>query len=235
MGILFVQTIVGLQRIAIERRSGFDILAYQRLQGFLFAPVDHAGANLAAALQNRRDYGLAFRSAPSLNLAGLPSACMFRAFAPIKVSSTSTSPESLPPVLGSCRASRILWSMCHAHFLSDPQRAVKFPRANAVLHVGLHPNRGKPLVETQRGIFHDGSDLHGELGFRMPRLALPQAARRYISYVLRSTGRTDNAVLPFGAMRQEVRNTVIGVRKVEDCVLKSLGFACHEPILRQVA
>ena len=119
--------------------------------------------------------------------------------------------------------------------LSDSKRAVEFPRTNAVLHVGLHPDRSEPLVQTEGGIFHDGSDLDGELGLRMTALALPEPTRSNVPYVLRSTGRADHAVLPFRPMRQEVGNAIIRVGKVDYRVLKGLRFGCHEPILRQVA
>ena len=114
--------------------------------------------------------------------------------------------------------------------LSDTQAAVKLPGANPVLHVGLHPDRNKPLVQTKRGVLHDGPDLHGELRFRMPRLTLPDAPGSDVGHVFRPAGRAHNAIRP--ATRYEVGNAVIGVGKVDDCILQSLWFACHRPIMR---
>jgi hypothetical protein len=36
-------------------------------------------------------------------------------------------------------------------------------------------------------------------------------------------------------MRHKVGNAVVGVRKIDDSLLKGKGFGCHESIIRQVA
>jgi hypothetical protein len=51
MGEFIGTTFVRLQSIAVEVRSGFHVLTYQGLQGFLAAVLYHRGANLTAALQ----------------------------------------------------------------------------------------------------------------------------------------------------------------------------------------
>ena len=58
-----IKPFVGLQRIAVERRSRFHILTYQRLQLFFLRRVYDLCANLAAAFQNRRNDSLTFSAA----------------------------------------------------------------------------------------------------------------------------------------------------------------------------
>ena len=47
--------------------------------------------------------------------------------------------------------------------LANPDSLAKFIAADSVLAVRQHPERHHPLVESKRGIFHDGSHLDGEL------------------------------------------------------------------------
>jgi hypothetical protein len=111
--------------------------------------------------------------------------------------------------------------------LGDVERSVNLPRANAVLHAGLHPYRNEPLIETKGRIFHDGSDLDAELGLRVPDPALPETARSDVSNVLRTAGRANNAVFPFRAVRNKVANAIVGVVEVYDCLLQSLWFVVY--------
>jgi hypothetical protein len=58
MRVLFRESVIRLQRIAINRRPSFNILAYQRLQLALATFVYDLRANLSATLQNRRNDSL---------------------------------------------------------------------------------------------------------------------------------------------------------------------------------
>src|ERR1700733_2092645 len=71
MLVLFAESIVGLQRVAIESRSGFHVLVNQRVQLGLAAFIYYLGAHLAATFQNGSDDSFAFRTATPLDLAGL--------------------------------------------------------------------------------------------------------------------------------------------------------------------
>src|SRR6185437_9011652 len=116
--------------------------------------------------------------------------------------------------------------------LSDPKRSVNLPRTDTVLHAGLHPDSREPLIQAECGVLHDRANLDAELCLRMAVLALPQAAGSEIANVPRSASRANDSVFPFRAMSYKVAHAVIGVRKVDDCLLKCLRFACHEPIMR---
>ena len=118
--------------------------------------------------------------------------------------------------------------------LSDSKGAMEFPRTNTILHVGLiqiaRSHLSRPSGESSMMV--PTFTENWALGCRV--LHCQSATRSDIAYVLRATGRADHAILP-AAVRHEVRNAVVRVGKVNDRVLKGLGFGCHEPILRQVA
>ena len=53
--------------------------------------------------------------------------------------------------------------MCHADFLGDAEIAADFVAGNTVLAVHEQPHCSEPLVQTERRILKDSSDLDGEL------------------------------------------------------------------------
>lgn len=234
-GVLVVglQAVIGLQFVAEDRGSGFDPFPDQGFKVSPLAAVYMTSNHLPAALDHPEHNFLTLRAAAGDDTLTLRRVHVSRfatdkgfvyfdfagEFAAIFVLQRKPNPmEHVPCTL-----------------LSDSERAVNLPRANAILHIGLHPDCGKPLVQTERGILHDGPDFHGKLGLEVTALALPQATGSDVPYILRSAGRADNAVLPFRPMRQEIANAVVRVGKVDDCILKCPGFACHRHILRQVS
>src|SRR5712692_8724532 len=87
--------------------------------------------------------------------------CILRAFPPMKVSSTSTSPP-LPPSLNSgvARLESKPDAMEHKPrtLLSDAQCTVNLPRTDAVFAIRNHPHRAEPLIQRDRRILKDGAD-----------------------------------------------------------------------------
>jgi hypothetical protein len=110
---------------------------------------------------------------------------------------------------------------------AEASRGLNFPRANSVLHAGLHPNCGEPLVQTERRVFHDGSDLDTKLRLWVAVATLPEAAGSNIANVLRSASRANDAVLPFRTMRHEVANATVRIVEVYVCLLERLWFAVY--------
>jgi hypothetical protein len=56
------QSLIGKQRVSIERGTRFDVFAYLRLQGFLSAVRNNRSADLTAALQDSHHGRFVFRS-----------------------------------------------------------------------------------------------------------------------------------------------------------------------------
>ena len=86
----------------------------------------------------------------------------------MKVSSTSTSVPG-PPSLSEGDAlhgkpDAVQHEPCG--LLSDSQSAADFVGADSVLAVGKHPSSSKPLVQGDRAILENGSDLDRELALR---------------------------------------------------------------------
>src|SRR5579863_1378971 len=119
-----------------------------------------------------------------------------------------------------------------SRFLADSSRPVKLVGTRTVFAISQHPHGHEPLVERNRGILEDGANLDAELSFGMPRLALPNTTCGDVGGIGTATRRTDHrTVRP--APRHKIGNAVVRVRKVDDCILKGLRFACHESSMRQ--
>jgi hypothetical protein len=117
-------------------------------------------------------------------------------------------------------------------FLSDAKSSVQLPRRNAVLTVGDQPRGGKPLIESKRRILKHSSDLHTELRFRMPGLALPHTARRNEGHVSAPAVRAHDTTRP--AARHKVIQAVVRVSEKPDGFLKGAGIiAAHKDNIGQ--
>src|SRR5439155_26047610 len=78
-------------------------------------------------------------------------------------------------------------------FLGHSQIAGNFVATDSVLAVGEHPRSSEPLVQSNRRILKDGSDLDGELALCMMAAALPQATVWIELYLLRVARQADHA------------------------------------------
>src|SRR5712691_8851091 len=90
----FPETFIRFQRIGIQSGTGLNVFADFGLKCLLFSVWNNLSANLATPLLNPHDSGFIF-AASTGDLACSFASCIFRAFPPMKVSSASTSPESL--------------------------------------------------------------------------------------------------------------------------------------------
>src|SRR6266508_1711392 len=106
--------------------------------------------------------------------------------------------------------------------LSDADCTVNLPRGRAVLAVREHPHRHEPLVERERRIFENGSDLHAELVAGVTRPALPDAAGGDEGDFLAAAGRAHDAARP--AAHCDVVQAVVRVSEVDDGLFEGFGF-----------
>src|ERR1019366_9720365 len=116
-------------------------------------------------------------------------------------------------------------------FLSDVQITRNFATADSVLAIGEQPKSGKPLIQSDGGIFANTSNLDRELTLRVMFRALPSAALCVEADLIGATAGADHAVRP--APNCKVLNAVVRIGKVNDCFLKALwfahGIALHKP------
>src|SRR5438270_10783887 len=115
MRVIAIESFIRHQSISVECSASSDVLAYFFLQYFAATVWNYTSANLPATFQVPTTVVLSFPPLPVMRRFRSLT-CMFRAFPPMKVSSTSTSPPSLLPKKSSCMARRIRWSMNHADF-----------------------------------------------------------------------------------------------------------------------
>ena len=87
---------------------------------------------------------------------------------------------------------------------------------NTVLAISNLPNGWQPLIESERRILKDSSDLDAELAFGMPSLALPNAPFRNETDFIGAASRTTDAIRP--APFHQVVQTVIGIGEIDNRV-----------------
>lgn len=92
--------------------------------------------------------------------------------------------------------------------LSDYNTTVNFIRTNAVLRVDDQPDGSQPLVQTDRAIFHDGSDLDAEVLLALQ--ADPCAASLNKRMSVRLATRANDSVRPADSNHAAQRSFCIG-------------------------
>src|SRR5882672_812334 len=107
-------------------------------------------------------------------------------------------------------------------FLSNSQRPMDFVGADPVLVVDEHPERRKPLLQPERRILEDRTDLDGELLPGVLSMALPAPVGRQERHSVAPTGRAQDApVRP--ALLDHEGQAGFRIREVEDGFLERLG------------
>jgi len=82
-------------------------------------------------------------------------------------------------------------------FLSHAKRAMKLPRANPVLVVYDHPDRGQPLIQPERGVLENSASFQGELRTVVFAIAFPHTGLFEIDHVVGIAARAaHNALWP---------------------------------------
>src|SRR5882762_3585022 len=157
---LVPQSLIGHQRIGVDRAASFNVSANLGLQVMFAASRNDVGANLAATLQNAHDSRLAFDSPVSNLLASLigvheTSSATDKGFVYFHFFTATTEPHGVPLMQG--KANAVHHKPCR--LLGDSQSAAHFVGTNAVLGVHDEPNGNHPLVHSERGILEDGSHL----------------------------------------------------------------------------
>lgn len=219
-----LQTVVGKERIGVDRAARFDVGANLGFDGVLAPIADDSRTNFSAAFQHPNDGGFVLCASLS-NPAAV--------FVAVHVASGPTD-ESFVYLDFATRAAH-LHKRAGLHrkanpvqhepcgLLSDAKSAGHFVGTHAVLAVGNHPNGDKPLVEGQSGILEDGSHLDRELPMVVDALALPLSLILEKHRILApASGADHNASRP--AELDHELEAVIGVCKVDDCLLEGLGL-----------
>ncbi len=219
------ESLVGHERIGIDRAASSDVLSDFALQRLLAAGRNHRSADLSAALQDSEDWSLVFAS-------GCSNAAMV--FIAVHVPSRATDERLIRFDFAPAPAEFQKRVGLHGEtnpvqheprgFLSDAQGAPDFVGADSVLAIGNHPNGDKPLVERKRRILKDSPDFDRELFAEMLAFAFPHPPSRDKADFFASAGGAFNPVRP-SPSDHEVE-AVVGIGEVNDGLLaKSWAFS----------
>src|SRR5437016_2017505 len=107
---------------------------------------------------------------------------------------------------------------------------MKLPRRHAVLAVQKHPNRWKPLLQRDWGVFKNSAGLQRETRLRMWHVALPDALFRKPSDLLRLANGTRHFAIRPAKVNHELA-AMLEVGKVQDRLSEG-GMVAHEFSMR---
>lgn len=232
--VLMLEHIVGVESVSVDRAVCFDVTANLGIKNGFAAIWNDRCANFSTAFQHSHDWSLVFGAS-------------FRdaATALLRVHESCSATDEGLVYFNLFAASTNLpqWFLVHRkpnsvkheprRLLSDAQSASNFIGTDSVLAIRKHPHSNQPLVERNRGIFHDGSDLHGELPLGVFLFALPHPASGDESHVSPATSRAGNAIGP--ATRHHELDAVVRVGEMLDGLLESFGLAHGVPHYQKYA
>jgi len=218
------QSFIRKQFVAENRGTGFDVFADRFLKFLPAALINMHRTDLPVSLYHAKDDRFV-GSAGAVNL--------FRSLVLVHVARLAAdeglinfyfAAQLAAPTTLHCEPNAVEHEPCG--FLSNTDGAVNLPRANPVLTICDHPDSRKPLIQPERRVLENSSDLDAELRFWVPSLALPKAARRNKTHVFGAASRTNDALPP--AACNQIIQAVVGIGEIDNCFSKSGGFLCHE-------
>ena len=223
------KSLVGEKRISVECRASFDVLLDLRLESGLLAVGHNRCANTSAALQHPHDDHLVFRSG-SGDSAGF--------FGKVHIAGLAADKSLVRLDLAREQRSGVV---VHGHtdaMEHEPSRLLSYAKgtghlsgANSILAVADNPESAHPLIESERGILEDRSNLETELFFAAG--AEPDLAGFDEGVLLRTAAKAGNSTVR-EAKIERVLESAVSVREVDDCLLECVrGF--HSSNLRLIS
>jgi hypothetical protein len=190
------------------------------MNGFALSVGKDHGADLSTALKDSEDHGL-------IGTAGLGDPASADVFVHVAgfAADKALVGFDLAPATAQFHHGAVLHCLTNpvehkpCGLLGDTQGPGDLTRTDTILSSSNEPDGGKPLLKRQRRILEYGSDLSGKLPPGMRALALPFSLSLQESHVSAATSGADNSIRP--TMRNHVGKAVIGIRKVDDGLLKS--------------
>ena len=181
---------------------------------------NHGSADLSAALKDTHHDGFVF-SASAGDLAG---ANVFVHVPGLAADEGFIRFDLLRQLIDASDCEGVPNAMIHepGRLLAHADHAMHFIRTDAVAVVHNLPHCGKPLIQTKRAVFENGSGLDGELTARVASAALPAVVLRHERNVLTAASRALNTVRP--AARNDPLAAVLLIGKEDYRFLQSGGF-----------
>jgi hypothetical protein len=228
VNVIGVEVVVRPKRVAIDHRSGFDVVVYLASQRFAFDVRNNHRSNFAVPFKQSHNRHLALEASRALESARFNAAMHVASLAADKCFIDFDVAGHLfhkrSGVHGESNA------VIHEPrgFLRHAKRPRNLITTDSVFTIDDQPNGGQPLIQTKRRIFKDGSDLDGELPLPVRAFALPLVLFLKERHVLAPTSRTSNAIRPSAS--RKVVEAILRIREVNDCLLKCLRCVsvCHD-------
>jgi hypothetical protein len=220
--ILVFQSLIGKQRIGVNRAASLDVMANLSLKVMLAASGNHHCANFSATFHDAEHGSLILHAAfgnHALVLVGVheSGSTTDEGFVYFYLRTTAT--EFRTGIALHRKADSVEHEPCG--LLSDAKSAGHFVRTHAILAVGNHPHCDKPLIERQCRIFKDGSNLHRKLTMSMDALALPFPLILKEYCIFTATCRASHFAIRPAHFDHEGK-AIIGICEVNDGLLKCL-------------
>jgi hypothetical protein len=201
------------------------VLLNFRLESVLFSVGNYAGANLPASLQNPHDGGLILGPSSSDPTLAFTNAHVARFPADESFVSFALAGEFIDWTHAQSEPDTVIHEPCC--FLGHADSPMNFIGTDAILAVHNLPHGGKPLIDPNRRVLHDGAGFRCELTEAVTSSTLPTIVFRLENDTLASTTRAGDAFGP--APRYQILTAVRRMRKVYDGFLKRRRF--HASIL----
>lgn len=229
---VFIKVAVGAEIIGQQLRTRCNILSDRFVDDMLASASNYFAFNLSAPFKQSHNSSLADESGIGSDLFGLlvlvheSGRATYERF--VGFNSFAWATQLFKRSRLHCESDSVHQEP--SGFLSDPKSAVDFIGADTVLGSTYHPDGRKPLVEADRGIFHQGSELDRKHLLALFVLALPRSASRNECVLVRATARASDPIRP--AKRDHKAQRVVRIVEVYDCLLKrfweaGLLFLCH--------
>src|SRR5271157_1340911 len=232
-GVLIVcsQTFVRFQLVSEDRRARFDMLTDLLLKFPLATTIYNESPNIAAAFYHAHDYGfiLAASSGDDTCTLRLVHVARFSADESLIHFDLARELAAMFALLSKPN------TMQHEprSLLGDSKRTRNLATTHTILAVEDHPHCRKPLVQAERRILEDGSNLDRKLPPWMAHAALPAQLILEKPDARTTASRADNAVLPLRTTGDKIAKAILLIGEVQDCLLQGLWFVFHALIVRQ--
>jgi hypothetical protein len=219
------QAFVGLERIGEDCRTGQHMLSEFGLKRLLLGSRNDLHSNsaiaFAAAFQNAHHGGFVFATGPS-DLAGANVLVHVARFSADEGFLCLDLTGQFVAVLFLMREPNPVKHKPRG-FLADSQCSMDLPGRDAVLGIGDKPHCRQPLIQADRGVLKDGSDLDGKLPLWMMGTALPAELILQETDALAPTSRTfHHAIQP--ALFGQIFEAIFWAGKVEDGFVESADW-----------
>jgi hypothetical protein len=230
------ESVVGHERIGVDRSFIFDVLHDFTLNRMLAAIGYDSGADFTTAFKDSENGSLVFaprRTNPasmlfSVHVNRFAADKSFVGFNLFAFAAKLTERDGLHGETDSVKHEP-------CGLLRNAKSAAQFVGADSVLAVRNHPDRNEPLIQTEGGILKDGSDFGAELFASMSGLAFPQAASPKEADFLAPASGAGDAIGP--APSHHEFQAVVGIGEIYDGLLECLwlvhGVPSHVPFTEQ--